>query len=73
VLDEIVNENSFALPYKEFMLQAVPLPPTPARVRTLDWFMEIEVVNPRPNSCAALTGEEVPARLSVPEEGIVIC
>jgi hypothetical protein len=43
-------ETLFDFPYKELMLQEVPLPPTPARVRTAASFIVIVDVNPNPSS-----------------------
>jgi hypothetical protein len=62
----------FDFPYKELILQVVPLPPTPARVRTLAWFIEMVAVRLRPSSCATRTGLDVPPIFKGPLDGIVM-
>lgn len=54
------------------MLHCVPLPPTPASVRTLAWFMEIVAVKLSPSSAATLTGLVVPPMFKGPDEGITM-
>jgi hypothetical protein len=65
-------EALFDLPYKELILQVVPLPPTPASVLTFAWFIVMVEVKPNPSSCATLTGEDVPPIFNGPLDGIVI-
>jgi hypothetical protein len=49
------NDGVYAdLPYKEFILQVVPLPPTPARVRTLLSFIDTVAVKDWPSSLFTL-------------------
>jgi hypothetical protein len=64
--------KAFDFPYKEFILQVVPLPPTDANERTLAWFIEMVVVKPSKSSDATLTGLVVPPILRGPDEGIVM-
>lgn len=55
------------------MLHVVPLVVlTPAKVRTLVWFIEMVAVRLRPSSCATLTGLDVPPMLRAPLDGIVM-
>jgi hypothetical protein len=63
----------FDFPYKELMLHDVPLVVlTPARVRTLVWFIVMVAVRLRPSSCATLTGLDVPPIFKGPLDGIVM-
>jgi hypothetical protein len=63
----------FDFPYSEFMLHEVPLVVlTPAKVRTLVWFIEMVAVRLRPSSCATLTGLDVPPMFRGPLDGITM-
>jgi hypothetical protein len=63
----------FDLPYSELMLHEVPLVVlTPAKVRTLVWFIVMVAVRLRPSSCATLTGLDVPPIFKGPLDGIVM-
>jgi hypothetical protein len=55
------------------MLHEVPLVVlTPAKVRTLVWFIEMVAVRLRPSSCATLTGLDVPPMFRGPLDGITM-
>jgi hypothetical protein len=65
VLEVILNSKALVLPCKFCIEIGVPEPPTPAKLRTSAWFIDIRVVPANPNSTFTSFNDICP-------EGVVI-